>query len=244
MVAITRSGDRPGARLGRCRAALSPLLAETRRGRTGHRRRPRRGSEPQATPRSRRLTRTPRWPRLAGARRPRQRHPAERRAGNRHRGRTACRSRVVVPRSRACNDPVFSHQAPGVSPGAGIMALTSTTALTGTSKATSGAVNPPSDWATSTRSSRPSIASTTLRVYSGRPAPSSSPGRSIAIVPCPARCRCGSTRCQYQAAPPAPGIRANVLTLPSAGSSRNPLAKRVGAGCPSFASQPSPSPYP
>ena len=48
--------------------------------------------------------------------------------------------------------PVLVHQSPGDSPGAGTMAATSTIISTGTRVATGGAVNPPIDWATSTRS--------------------------------------------------------------------------------------------
>ena len=64
-------------------------------------------------------------------------------------------------------------------PGRGIIAVTSTMSSTGTRSATSGAVKPPSDWATSTRSSRRSpMASTTASAYSAKPAASSSHGRS------------------------------------------------------------------
>ena len=105
---------------------------------------------------------------------------------------------------------MLSHHAPGVSPGRGIIAFTKTIALTGTFFATRGAVKPPSDMATSTtlpRLPRLLIAASTRLAYSGRPAVGSSPGRSTAIASCPAACSSGTTRCQNQATPPAPGIR-------------------------------------
>jgi hypothetical protein len=94
---------------------------------------------------------------------------------------------------------VLSHHAPGVSPDDGIIAFTKTRACTGTFAATSGAVNPPNDCATITTSTRSPIEFTTSRVYSGRPASWSSPGRSTAITSCPSSCSSGTTRCQYQA---------------------------------------------
>jgi hypothetical protein len=48
--------------------------------------------------------------------------------------------------------------------------------------ADSGAVKPPNDWATTTRSARSPMASTTVSAYSGSPAESSSEGRSGATT--------------------------------------------------------------
>ena len=52
--------------------------------------------------------------------------------------------------ARAASWPVASHHSPAVSPGAGIIGLTSTTSRTGTRSATSGATYAPIDWATTT----------------------------------------------------------------------------------------------
>ena len=57
---------------------------------------------------------------------------------------------------------------------------------------------------------RAPIALATASAYSGRPAAGSSPGRSTAIASCPASRSSGTTRCQYQAVPPAPGIKTKV----------------------------------
>jgi hypothetical protein len=76
---------------------------------------------------------------------------------------------------------------------------------------TTGAVKPPIDCATSTTSRRPPIASVTASAYSGSPADSSAPGRSTATASWPRACSSGTTRCQYQAAPPAPGTSTNTL---------------------------------
>src|SRR5580692_11358947 len=116
---------------------------------------------------------------------------------------------------RARSHPVLPHQVPGVSPGTGIIAFTKTRAATGARAAASGAVNPPSDWATSTTSSRPLMAPATRPAYPGRPAVSSSPGRSTAVASCPAARSSGTTRCQYQAVPPAPGMSTKELTSQS-----------------------------
>src|SRR6478609_10467849 len=93
------------------------------------------------------------------------------------------------------------------------MALSSTSRETGRRSATIGAVKPPIDCATTTTSSRPATASTTSAAYCGRPACGSSPGRSTATASWPACSSSGTTRCQYQAAPPAPGTSANVVTV-------------------------------
>ena len=56
---------------------------------------------------------------------------------------------AAVSRLRPCSAaPVLSPHSPGVSPGAGIIALTKTSMRTGTRSQTSGAVKPPSDCAT------------------------------------------------------------------------------------------------
>ena len=62
---------------------------------------------------------------------------------------------------------------------------TRTSSRTGTRSQTRGAVNPPADWATTTRSVLSPIASTTVSAYSERPAESSWQGRSGATVSCP-----------------------------------------------------------
>src|SRR5690606_8800025 len=85
-----------------------------------------------------------------------------------------------------------------------------TTSRTGTRSHTSGAVKPPSDCATTTMSSRSPMASTTTSAYSAKPALSSSTGRSGATTSCPRRASSGTTRCQYEASPPAPWINAYV----------------------------------
>ena len=120
--------------------------------------------------------------------------------------------------------PVFSHHSPGVSPGTGIIALTSTSMRTGTRAQAIAAVKPPIDWATSTTSSPCSVAAAaaaaTLSVYSGSPADSSGPGRSTAVAWWPRATSSGTTRCQYQvAAPPAPGISVKALM-------KTPLSRR------------------
>jgi predicted esterase len=61
---------------------------------------------------------------------------------------------------------------------AGIIGATRTSILTATRSQTSGAVKPPSEWATTIRSVRSPIASTTVSAYSDRPAESSSHGGS------------------------------------------------------------------
>jgi hypothetical protein len=94
-----------------------------------------------------------------------------------------------------------------VSPGSGIIALTKTSMLTACRAQTSGAVKPPSDCATRITPPCPSIARTTRSAYASSPACSSSPGKSTAIASWPASRSNGTTRCQYHAMPPAPGIR-------------------------------------
>src|SRR5262245_16234807 len=101
--------------------------------------------------------------------------------------------------------PVAAHHSLNVSPGRGTIALTRISSSTGTRSQTSGAVNPPYDCATSTTGRRSPIASTTASAYSASPALSSSAGRSTAIALRPRRSSSATTRCQYHAAPPAPG---------------------------------------
>ena len=62
------------------------------------------------------------------------------------------------------------------------MGATRTSRSTATRPQTSGDVNAPSDWATTTRSVLSPIASITASAYSGRPAESSSHGRSGAAT--------------------------------------------------------------
>src|SRR5918995_3240280 len=103
-----------------------------------------------------------------------------------------------------------ANQSSALSPGAGIIPVTRTSASTGSRSATSGAVKPPNDWATTTRSFRPPMASTTVSAYSGRPAASSSHGKSGATTSCPRRRNSASTKCQYHPTSPAPWISTNV----------------------------------
>src|SRR5579864_4978756 len=56
------------------------------------------------------------------------------------------------------------------------------------------------------------MAAMTVSAYAGSPADSSAPGRSTATVSWPRARSSGTTRCQYHAAPPAPGMRTNMLT--------------------------------
>lgn len=102
---------------------------------------------------------------------------------------------------RAASWPVLAHHSPGVSPGRGIIPLTSTRRDTGRRGQTSGAVNPPRDCPTTTRSVRSPTASTTVSTYSGRPARTSSPGRSTETTSRPRRPSSSLTPCQYQAEP-------------------------------------------
>src|SRR6266542_507091 len=108
---------------------------------------------------------------------------------------------------------VFAQQSAAASPGAGIIGATRTRSFTGTRSHANGAVRPPSECATTTRSVRFPIASTTASVYSASPAASSSHGRSGATVSWPRSRRSASTRCQYQPTSPAPWIRTNVRDL-------------------------------
>ena len=68
-------------------------------------------------------------------------------------------------------------------------------------------VKAPSDCATRTRFEPLPTARTTASAYSGSPAASSAAGKPTAITSCPRRRSSGSSRCQYQAEPPAPGTR-------------------------------------
>ena len=88
--------------------------------------------------------------------------------------------------------PVFAHQSPGDSPGHGAIAATRTSKDTSSRPQTSGAVNPPSDCATTMTALAPTApptasttASTTASAYSASPARSSSQGRSTAITSWP-----------------------------------------------------------
>jgi len=108
------------------------------------------------------------------------------------------------------------------SPGVGIIALIKTSSRTEIRSHTSGAVKPPIDWATRTTSGAPAAAATTMSAYSASPADSSSPGRSTAITSWPAVSSNGTTRLQYQAVPPAPGISTNFMTSVPADGSGNP----------------------
>ena len=59
----------------------------------------------------------------------------------------------------------------------------------------------------------PAAAALTKASYARRPAVGFAPGRSTAIAVCPAAVSSGATRCQYQAAPPAPGTRTYLSSL-------------------------------
>lgn len=84
---------------------------------------------------------------------------------------------------------MFAHQSEARSPGLGIIAFGNTTAARGTRFAISGAVKPPSNWASSTTPWRSPTARTTSSEYSGSPAASSSitayelTDRGIALEP-------------------------------------------------------------
>ena len=58
-----------------------------------------------------------------------------------------------------------------------------------------------------TTSAKPSAAATIVSTYSGSPALSSSAGRSTVTLSTPRARSSAATRCQIQAAPPAPGTR-------------------------------------
>ncbi len=92
------------------------------------------------------------------------------------------------------------------------MALTSTNCETGSRSATSGALKPAIDWATTTTSPG-GAAATIASAYSASPADSSAAGSSTATAVWPRSCSSGTTRCQYQAWPPAPGTSRNVVML-------------------------------
>ena len=106
--------------------------------------------------------------------------------------------------------PVFRHHSPGVSPGLGIMALTSTSSAT-TSSHTRGAVKPASDCATRTSSAghdRQSRGRPRRHTPGGRPYHRPPAGRRDGLMP--TRFGIATTRCQYHALPPALGMRTNV----------------------------------
>src|SRR4051794_9183914 len=84
------------------------------------------------------------------------------------------------------------------------------------------------DWPTTTSASP--AAATAASAYSAKPASSSPAGRSTATAPCPRATSSGTTRCQYQACPPAPGMRRKLATpAPYAGRSR-PICPGAGGG--------------
>src|SRR6266851_5211199 len=118
--------------------------------------------------------------------------------------------------ARASAWPVLAHHSPAVSPGFGTMALSSTRRSTGTCSHTSGAVKPPSDWPTTMSWRRSPIALTTMSVYSASPAELSAAGRSGATTSWPRPRSSGTSRCQYAAAPPAPGMSTYVAIVTSA----------------------------
>ena len=108
---------------------------------------------------------------------------------------------------------------PGVCPpvceelaGCGIIAATRTRRSTGTCAVTRGAVKPPSECPTTTRSLWSPTAWTTVPAYCIQPAEASSQGRSTAIASCPCSRSGGATRCQSHELPPPPWMSANVAT--------------------------------
>src|SRR5713226_1282943 len=132
-------------------------------------------------------------------------------------------SRAAIS-ARASAWPVLAHQSPAVSPGFGTMALSSTRRSTGTRSHTSGAVKPPSDWPTTMSWRRSPIALTTMSVYSASPAELSAAGRSGATTSWPRPRSSGTSRCQYAAAPPAPGMRTYVAIVASACGRRHSVS--------------------
>ena len=94
----------------------------------------------------------------------------------------------------------------------GIIAATRTRSSTGTRAQTSGAVKPPSECPTTTRSLRSPTAWTTVSTYSDQPADASSLGRSTATGSCPCSRSSGATRCQSHELPPPPCMSTNVAT--------------------------------
>src|SRR5919106_402762 len=93
------------------------------------------------------------------------------------------------------------------------MPATRTSRSTDTRSQTSGAVKPPNDWPTTTRSVRSPTASSTVCAYSESPAESSSHGRSGATTSWPRSRSAASTRCQYQPTSPAPWIKTYVAIV-------------------------------
>src|SRR5579859_8050484 len=94
------------------------------------------------------------------------------------------------------------------------MGATRMSSSAGTRSQTSGAVNPPADCATTTRPVLSPAAAATVSAYSGRPAESSSQGRSGATVSWPRSRSSASTRCQYQPTSPAPWMKTNAALRP------------------------------
>jgi GNAT superfamily N-acetyltransferase len=113
----------------------------------------------------------------------------------------------------ACWYRVLAHQSPGGSPGDGTIPASSTSRSTGTRSQTSGAVNPPNDWATTTSPVRSPMASTTVSAYSDSPAESSSQGRSGATTSCPRLRSSASSRCQNHPLSAAPWISTYVAMV-------------------------------
>src|SRR5205807_9570796 len=96
-----------------------------------------------------------------------------------------------------------------------------------------GAMKPPSDWPTRTRSERlPPIASRTVATYRSIPAVGSLTGRSTETVLLPRSSRRGATRCQYHPRPSAPGMStkwAIRVSMKADDSMRSRLIKGVAA---------------
>ena len=82
--------------------------------------------------------------------------------------------------ARALSSAVLANHSPGVSPGAGTMALSRMSIRAPTFSQTWGAVKPARDWATSTGSGVRPAALITAAAYSGRPASSSAAGSGTA----------------------------------------------------------------
>ena len=99
------------------------------------------------------------------------------------------------PRPGRCSTTI----APNVSPGFGIIAFRRTSRSTRARSQTSGAVNPPNDWATSTRSAVPPIDAADQSAYSSSPDASSPDGQVDRDDAWPRASSSGPSRCHCHA---------------------------------------------
>jgi hypothetical protein len=146
---------------------------------------------------------------------PRRRARAGRRGRRRPRSRSARRRRSSTSLRRA-------RRARGSSPPRGRAARRGRAQR-------SGAVKPPSECPTTTRSLRSPTAWTTVSAYSHRPAESSSLGRSTAMGSWPCSRSSDETRCQSHAVPPPPWMSANVDPETSSGGGYGQPTPGAGA---------------